>query len=500
MNLHEKIGQLFTPAAYIHDTEENILVMERLITEQGIGGITFFHSRHSAAANFEQRQEQLSYEQTLEKLIALINRYQALSKIPLLISIDAEFGLAMRIEDTPHYPFAIAMGALTMEHLSWVEAYGERIGRDLKACGIHLNFAPVADINTNPKNPVIGYRSFGTDREKVSAFALACFQGMKKAGIAACYKHFPGHGDTAVDSHLGLPIINKSKAVLLEEELYPFIQGIAAGIDMIMVGHLAIPSLTKGESIPATISKAIITGLLRQELGFDGIVVSDALNMKAVANMFSEPGQLEFEAFAAGTDLLCFSEHVAEGIAKIVQFGNRDQIERSFERIQELKTSLGLLAHTPLAVPSFDFQGVHAFNKQLAKKYIHVFHRRSDLDQISVSAGLIIGPIQQNHFGKDARYPVFHSIDELMAAIPPTRAVTVSLFVPSAKPVKNFGLEMSDLENLDKLTRHYLVDLYLFGNPLCLRLIPSWEAMRSITLAYHGFEENQQVVIEAFGG
>lgn len=500
MNLHEKIGQLFSPAAYIHDTKENIQAMERLITEQGIGGITFFHSRHSAAANFEQRQEKLSYEHTLEKLITLINRYQALSKIPLLISIDAEFGLAMRIEDTPHYPFAIAMGALPMDKLAWVAEYGERMGRDLKACGIHLNFAPVADINTNPKNPVIGYRSFGADRKKVSAFALACYQGMKKAGIAACYKHFPGHGDTAVDSHLGLPVIDKSKATLLEEELYPFIQGIHAGIDMIMVGHLAIPSLSKGQSVPATISRALITELLREELGFDGIVVSDALNMKAVANMFSEAGQLEFEAFAAGTDLLCFSEHVAEGIEKIARLGNPDQIERSYQRIQHLKKSLGLFQHTPVSVPQFNWEDIHAFNFQLAKAYTHIIHRRGDLGQEAVQMGWSLGSPKQNLFIAQAPFPVYQSFEDIDSQLAPDMAVAVMLFVPSAKPVNNFGLDTGDLENLGKLIQTATVDLYLFGNPLCLPLIPFWELMRSITVAYQDFEVNQQVVLEGFQG
>lgn len=500
MNIRKKIGQLFTPAAYIHDTEENIQAMEDLIQRYGIGGITFFHSRHSAAANFEQRQEKLSYEQTLEKLIGLINRYQSVSKTPLLISIDAEFGLAMRIEDTPHYPFAIAMGALPIEKVNEVEAYGERIGRDLKAAGIHLNFAPVADINTNPKNPVIGYRSFGPDREKVSAFALATYRGMKKAGIAACYKHFPGHGDTAVDSHLGLPIIHKSKEALIKEELYPFAQGIASGIEMIMVGHLAVPALTNGLHTPATISKDIITGLLREEMGFDGIVVSDALNMKAVAGMFEQPGQLELEAFHAGNDLLCFSEHVAAGIEAIAAEGDVEQIERSFQRIQQLKASLGLKKDKLTPVPTFNVEEIDSFNQGLARAYTHMIHQSSDLGTVQPSIGLSLGKPRKNVFTSDAGFPVLESFDALIPLLSPGVSIAVALFVPSAKPVNNFGLDLHELEKLGKLGQEYLLDLYLFGNPLCLPLIPTWENFRSITVAYHDFEVNQWVVLERMKG
>lgn len=265
MTLKEKIGQLFSPAAFIHDTEENIQAMEKLIAEHHIGGLTFFHSRHSAAANFEKRQEKLSYENTLEKLIEQINRYQLVTKIPLIISIDAEFGLAMRIENTPQYPYAITLGTMDISEKDLVYEVGKRIAKDLKAVGIHLNFAPVADINTNPNNPVIGYRSFGRDKEKVSAFAWQIYKAHIDQEVGACYKHFPGHGDTDVDSHLGIPVLQKSKEDLEKEELFPFTKAIAEGLDMIMVGHLAVPALTEGKEIPASISKEIITDLLKKE-------------------------------------------------------------------------------------------------------------------------------------------------------------------------------------------------------------------------------------------
>ena len=163
MNSNQKIAQCFSPAAFIHDTEENYQAIEKIIQEQEIGGLTFFHSRHSAAANFEKRAEVLDVSGTLEKMIGLINRYQAISKTPLLISIDGEYGLAMRIEKTPQYPFAITLGAIADKAPELIEEVGYRMGLDMKKAGIHLNLAPCADVNTNPNNPVIGYRSFGTN-------------------------------------------------------------------------------------------------------------------------------------------------------------------------------------------------------------------------------------------------------------------------------------------------------------------------------------------------
>ena len=333
MNKNQKIAQLFSPAAFIHDTEENYQAIETLIREQEIGGLTFFHSRHSAAANFEKRAEVLDVSGTFDKLIGLINRYQKVSKTPLLISIDGEYGLAMRVEKTPQYPFAITLGALKNDAARWVEEVGYRMGLDMKRSGIHLNLAPCADVNTNPDNPVIGYRSFGNQPEKVSQLAFAAYSGMKKAGIGACLKHFPGHGDTATDSHLGLPILHKCKAELEAEELLPFQVGIDQGVEMIMVGHLAVPALTGGKNIPASISRELITDLLKGEMGFKGLVISDALNMKAVANLYPEPGELEWQAFHAGNDILCFSDHVKDGIEKIAQNASDSEIDVVFEKV-----------------------------------------------------------------------------------------------------------------------------------------------------------------------
>jgi beta-glucosidase-like glycosyl hydrolase len=502
MTLSERVGQFFSPAAFVHDTEENIKELEKLIREHHIGGITFFHSRISAAANFEKRQEILSHEDTLQKLQYLIRRYQAASKTPLLISIDAEYGMAMRIEHTPAYPFAIALGALPESEEKLVFEVGERMGKDLKNCGIHLNLAPVADINTNPDNPVIGYRSFGPDKDKVSRWALAMYNGLVNAGIGACYKHFPGHGDTHVDSHLGLPVIHKTKAELMDEELRPFAYGIAAGVEMIMVGHLAAPALSNGKVVSASLSHEIITDLLKGEMGFDGIVISDALNMKSVSGMFMEKGQLEWEAFHAGNDILCFSEHVPEGIKWILQKATTEEIILRSEKILKLKKQL-----IPTKLPSekryFDLNSFKPFQLELAEKCLSVlkhdpllFNRLTDFSSTNLSISVSIGIPSSREFedGVNAFGARQCSITE--ACENPGAEVIVAVFVPSAKPLNRFGLDEQDIENLKIIASFGKCHLFLFGNPLALKEMPFRENFVSIICCFNGSSEAQTAALK----
>ncbi len=336
LSLKEKVGQFFMPAAFINDTEEEIQQLEDLIREQNVGGLCFFHSRASAATNYEGRKEIIYNKNSFETLKKLIWRYQSVAKYPLLIAIDAEWGLAMRIENTPQYPYAITLGAVQGNNELILEV-GRNIAKDCKAAGIHWNLTPVADINNNPDNPVIGYRSFGENRESVTEKALAFAKGMQNEGILTSVKHFPGHGDTATDSHLGLPLIDKSKQELLHNELYPFQKLIDEGIDSVMVGHLSVPALADGKKTPSSISKEIIKGVLRKEMGFKGAVVSDALNMHAVSKKYPKKGELEWLAFDAGNDVLCFAEHTIEGIETILKNAAAEQIEECFQRVWKLK-------------------------------------------------------------------------------------------------------------------------------------------------------------------
>lgn len=498
MNLKQKIAQIFFPAAFIHDLEENYQELENLIREDNIGGLTFFHSRISAAANFEKRVEVLDVSGTFEKLIQLINRYQKAAKSPLLISIDGEYGLAMRVEKTPHYPFAITLGALIENAEELVEEVGYRMGLDMKKSGIHLNLAPCADVNTNPDNPVIGYRSFGNDPHKVAGLSLAAYSGMKKAGIGACLKHFPGHGDTHVDSHLGLPVLNKTKAELQAEELLPFQHGIDNGVEMIMVGHLAVPALTGGKEIAASISRELITDLLKGEMGFKGLVISDALNMKAVAKLFPEPGQLEWEAFHAGNDILCFSDHVTEGIELICEKATEEEIDLAYEKIQDLKQKLGVFDFQLLEVPIFDGESHSAFQTKLAEKYITTLYGNIDSTEFKslAESGKLAHRIffagETTVFEKKLNEKLGHDL----TSVSPGEAekVLISVFVPSHKPLNQFGMDEAILKEIHQLATTKKCILFHFGNPLALKHLGKLEDFEAVICGYQGFEEVQEVL------
>jgi beta-glucosidase-like glycosyl hydrolase len=489
MNKKQKIAQLFSPAAFIHDTEENYQAIEALIREQELGGLTFFHSRHSAAANFEKRAEVLDVSGTFEKLIELINRYQQVSKIPLLISIDGEYGLAMRVENTPKYPFAITLGALKNDAEKWVMEVGYRMGLDMKRSGIHLNLSPCADVNTNPDNPVIGYRSFGNQPEKVSQLSFAAYSGMKKAGIGACLKHFPGHGDTATDSHLGLPILHKSKAELEAEELLPFQVGIDQGVELIMVGHLAVPALTGGKNIPASISRELITDLLKGEMQFKGLVISDALNMKAVANLYPEPGELEWQAFHAGNDILCFSDHVKEGIEKIAQNASDSEIDVVFEKVIGLKTRLGVLEIQPIAVPRFDWEGHSQLQKALAENYVSVIS--GEIDSASLQELANAGKLGYQEFFTASPSLFSQQLDLRFSSCKAAEKVILTVFIPSHKPLNQFGMDQDILNEIQTFAKTKPCILVHFGNPLALKHLGKLSDFEAVICAYQGFKETQ---------
>ncbi|EAZ80492.1 glycoside hydrolase family 3 protein [Algoriphagus machipongonensis] len=504
LSKRQKVAQIFFPAAFVHDSEENHQSLEELIRLEEVGGLTFFHSRISAAANFEKRQEVLDVEGTLEKLVELINRFQQASKTPLIISIDGEFGLAMRIENTPIYPYAISLGGISLEGEKQVEEVAYKMGLEMKTVGIHLNLAPCADVNTNPLNPVIGYRSYGSDTNHVARLALAAYKGLNRAGIGACLKHFPGHGDTQVDSHLNLPVVNKSKKELVEEELYPFQYGIDHDVEMIMVGHLAVPALSNGAEISASISREIITDLLKKEMGFQGIVISDALNMKAVSRLFDTPGQLEWEAFHAGNDILCFSENVKEGIDFILEKATEAEINASFEKLQDLKEKLGVFERRPAEVPKFNWESHEKFLEKLSREFLCEW--KGEINPIKIrdlgesgNLGLRSFPTQtetvfsellQEYFGRN-----LYEISDKKAD-----RMIITLFVPSAKPVNHFGLENEVLEEIKQLALDKSCILYLFGNPLSLRLLGDLKRFSNIIVAYQNFEATQRTAIKHLMG
>lgn len=501
----EKIGQLFMPAAFINDSEEEIQSLERLITEQHIGGLCFFHSRASAATNYEGKREVTYNEQSFETLQNLVKRYQAKAKYRLLIAIDAEWGLAMRIENTPQYPYAITLGALHGQD-ELIFQVGKNIAHDCKQAGIHFNLAPVSDINDNPNNPVIGYRSFGGNKTKVYEKSLAYMQGLQSEGVICSIKHFPGHGDTAVDSHLGLPVIGKSKKQLLNNELFPFKQLIKENVDSIMVGHLSVPALSAEQHISSSISKDIIKGLLRNELGFKGVVISDALNMHAVSKNYAVKGELEWLAFDAGNDILCFAEHVSEGIATILSNAEDSQIEEAFERVWKLKEkAFKVEVEIPKALSK-----PHLLNEKIAKNCITLSHGTESYITtlredgfLSLSNAQVIDNLFVTLLNRHCNFKEIHSKGKSIKAIAKDIAneenILLSLFPPQVKPNNNFGFTTDEIELINELLSSKNVVIYLFGNPYAIRLF-EYQNAKAVVLAYQDFKEFQEVAATHFLG
>nr|WP_029268537.1 glycoside hydrolase family 3 N-terminal domain-containing protein [Flavobacterium sp. KJJ] len=508
-DLKQKVGQFFFPAVFINDTEENIQETERLIKEYNIGGLTFFHSRASAATNYESKKKVVFNDDSYQKIKDLIIRYQQAASTPLLISIDAEWGLAMRIEKTPQYPYAITLGALPENKSYLVYEVGKQIGLDLKAAGIHYNLSPLADINNNPNNPVIGYRSFGENKEKVANFAVEYLKGMSEVGILGCLKHFPGHGNTNVDSHLGLPVLNETLEELLENELYPFIKGIENNVDSIMIGHLAVPSLNDGKDTSATLSKAVIQTLLREKLGYDGLVISDALNMHSVSKLYETKGDLEWEAFNAGNDVLCFAENVPEGIEAILKKASPERIEESFNRIMKAKEKVGILSQNNFTSGTLNFEKASELNFKIAQNSITKIIDNSNTElafeaqKNNQLAKLSLYKSTENTFfatlNSELPSPEFafenleisdsKSIEKELENF---ETIIISLFVPKAKPLNNFEVNDEVFALLSNLLQNKKCVLYVFGNPYVLPLIPNLKKASGLIQVYQDFEEFQK--------
>lgn len=331
MSLQEKVGQLFMVSAYSNRVDSHTDSIQKLINDYQIGGLIFFQGGPMRQAK-------------------LTNTYQALSKVPMLIGVDGEWGLNMRLDSTARYPYNMTLGAITNTKI--IEKIGQQIGKDCNRMGIHINFAPVVDINTNSKNPVIGVRSYGEDKYNVTQKAWAFTKGMESTGVIGSAKHFPGHGDTDTDSHKTLPTVAFSEQRIDSVELYPYKELFKKGVGGVMVAHLNVPSLEPQSGLPSSLSYKIVTELLKENLGYEGLIFTDALNMKGVAD-YGEPGDIDLAAFQAGNDVLLFSEDAPKAITKIVEaYTNKEITEArlafSVKKILAAKFDAGLNNYQPI--------------------------------------------------------------------------------------------------------------------------------------------------------
>jgi beta-N-acetylhexosaminidase len=306
MNRKRKIAQLFFVRANTNKGQAYQDSVADIIKDEQVGGLVFFQGGPVRQAN-------------------LVNRYQKLVKVPLIIAMDGEWGVGMRLDSTISYPFQMTLGAIRDNTL--IYKMGQKIAWDFKRLGMQMNFAPDMDVNNNPNNPVINYRSFGDDKYNVAAKGIAYIKGMQDAGLLTTAKHFPGHGDTNVDSHLDLPLLPFDRTRLDTLEEYPFRQAIKAGISGVMIAHMDIPALDSTKNLPSTLSRPIVTGNLRDSLKFKGLVVSDAMEMKAVVKYFPG-GEADVKAFLAGNDIIELSENSERAIKLIRKAVRKDKISR----------------------------------------------------------------------------------------------------------------------------------------------------------------------------
>jgi beta-glucosidase-like glycosyl hydrolase/CubicO group peptidase (beta-lactamase class C family) len=321
----ERLGQLFMVAAYSNRNEEHYTEIDQLISEYHIGGLIFFQGG-------PYRQAKLN------------NRYQSQSKVPLMIAMDAEWGIGMRLDSVYDFPKQMTLGAI--QDNKWVYEMGKEVAHQFKTLKMHINFAPVVDVNSNPNNPVIGYRSFGADQFNVANKGVAYMKGMQDHRVMANAKHFPGHGDTDTDSHYALPVIKHDQRRINEIELYPFKQLMNDSLLSVMIAHLQIPAYDNRKNTPTTLSENIVTGLLRNELKFDGLAFTDAMNMQGVAKYY-EPGEADVKALQAGNDVILFPLDVPKAIKKVkkaIKKGSLDQasIDQRVKNILRAKYWLGL--------------------------------------------------------------------------------------------------------------------------------------------------------------
>jgi len=499
MSTEQRIGQLFMIAAYSGGEKYNQPLIEKLISENGIGGLIFMQG--TPAAQIEQT-----------------NRYQSMSKVPLLLGMDAEWGLGMRLTGVRDLPRQLMLGAIRDSTL--VYRMAAAIASQCKRMGVHINFAPVVDVNNNPNNPVINFRSFGENRQKVADFGIQYMRGLQDNGIMACAKHFPGHGDTETDSHKDLPQIGKSLQELEKLELYPFQTLIANGIRSIMIAHLQVPALDNAPNTPTTLSYATVTGLLREKMRFDGLIFTDALNMQGVAKYYN-PGEIDLKAFAAGNDVLLFSQDVPSGVAKIKEALQRGQVtearlEVSVKKILKAKFDAGLSSPVKL-----DSQRVNqdlnqftaALRKQAAEEAItllsdpyQIINRiKTNSSRNPVYVG--IGTGKENTFSNALKkYGVqrqFFAPDELreikgfVKRMKSSDAVIIGLHGMSGYPTQHFGLDTVEINVVNELAENKNCLFVVFGNPYALKNFCKAEGMM---VCYDEADETQETAAQLITG
>jgi len=500
----QRIGQLFILRANSDIDSLEIRQLTRLVKEYNIGGLCFFKGGPVRQA-------------------ILTNYYQSLAQTPLLISMDAEWGLGMRLDSTISFARQMTMGAIRDEQL--ITEYGLTIAAHLRRIGVHVSFSPVADINSNPANPVINIRSFGEHKEDVARKATLYMKALKQVGIISVAKHFPGHGDTDTDSHHSLPFIGHSFATIDSLDLFPFKALIRAGIDGIMVAHLNIPALDAAKDIPSSLSPLVIDSLLRKTLKFNGLVFTDGLDMKGVANDKS-PGTVEFKALKAGNDVLLLSVSVEKAVAEILQaidsgFYSMDELALHCKRILSIKFRSGLGRYQPVKIENL-YADLHVprhenLNLELYSNAITVMKNEGKILPVNTSdtlriASLMIGypdmrMFQQrmNDYAKVDHYYLPRSVDiktveSTIKYLKDYNLVIIGINNTIPTPARNFGISDATISLVDSLLVSKSCILNLFTLPYSINLFRNIDQAKAVVVAYQDNADAYDAVVQMMFG
>lgn len=498
----ERIGQLFLVRAHTDLGQEYIDSIQHVIEKEQLGGLVVFQGgpvRH----------------------LDMINAYQEVAKVPLLVTIDGEWGLGMRLPDsTLSFPYQMTLGALKDEHL--IYEMGRELAKDFRRMGIHFNFAPTVDINNNPKNPVIGFRSFGDDKHKVFKKSKAYMDGMLDGGILASIKHFPGHGDTDVDSHYDLPVLNFSKQRLDSLEIFPFRELIQAGAPSVMVGHMFIPVLDNTPNMPSSISKKVVTDLLRKELNFQGLTVTDAMNMKGVTKYFPN-GEGDILAIEAGHDLLELSENSGRAIDLVdqsIKSGRlkQDDIDRRVKRVLAAKYWLGLNDYMPAnrngLIDAVNRPETKSLIQRMADGSITVLNddkRLKSFNTKAETAVVAVGVAQMEDFEKGLAVQLTNSsnfyisgneteddLKDLLKEVRKYKQIVLAIHDTRARPRPDLTFGEPVKKFIDELAGRRTITV-MFTNPYALNSVKV-DRSSAIILAYQNDDFMQRAALKVLLG
>ncbi len=500
----ERIAQLFMIPAFSNKGPDHKKEILKHIKEYKIGGLIFMQGDPKTQ-------------------LELMNDYQQAAEVPLIGAIDAEWGLGMRLENTISFPYQMALGAIQGQKL--IYDMGVEIARQLKRTGLHINFGPVVDVNNNPLNPVINYRSFGEDKLNVTKKGIAYMKGMQSQNLLATAKHFPGHGDTDTDSHYALPQINHPFERLEDLEMYPFKELIHAGIGGVMVAHLDIPALD-ATGAPSTLSKPVISGILKERLGFKGLIVTDAMNMKGVAEG-NEPGEVDKKAILAGNDLLEFSEDIPKAIAEVRNAINEGlitqaEIDSRCRKILAVKQWVGLDSYEPIPVKNVvkEVNSPEAIwlNRKLAEASLTLLKNENSLlplqklDTLKI-ASVSIGASKSSKFQKTlklyadvqnfqlVREAKASDIADLKKKLEGYNLVIIGLHDFSIRPRNEVKLT-KEVENfISEYAQRNNTIISLFKNPYVINKLQHIEKAAALVVAYQDSEITQELSAQLiFGG